>query len=64
MKHTELLEIKKNTINLKEKWTEKTKQIPEEINDLTNDNMPNLKRDQGNTNINNDIESFTTKTAK
>lgn len=63
MKHTELLEIKKNTINLKEKWTEKTKQIPEEINDLTNDNMPNLKRDQR-SNINNDIESFTTKTAK
>lgn len=45
MKHRELLQIiKKNTISLKEKCIDKTKQTPKETNDLTNDVMPNLTK--------------------
>lgn len=56
--------IKKKTIHLKGNWTDKTRQIPEETNDLTIHEIPNLTGDWGNTNWDNDIIPFTKKMAK
>lgn len=50
--------LRKNTINLKEKWTDKTKQIPKEMTRCP------ISRDQGNTNLSSNTEAFTTKIAK